>query len=127
MANPNLDDADDKPLDPAVARVQARLRRLLLIAALTLGLGLVAVFVGIIYRLSGPGDKPLEASRAAGEAAYPDGARLVSTVAAGDRLVLTFEHTGGTTLVFVNARTQAVIGRLDLLPGDVPPPPPNAP
>ena len=127
MANPNLDDADEKPLDPAIARVQARLRRLLLIAALTLGIGLVAVFVGIIYRLSGPGDKSLEPTRAAGEAAYPEGSRLVSTTAAGDRVVLTYEHAGGTTLVFINARSQAVVGRLDLKPGEVPPVPPNAP
>ena len=47
MANPALDD-DDRPPDPAALRLQARLRRLMLISGLTLGLGLVAVFGAIL-------------------------------------------------------------------------------
>lgn len=52
MANPSSsDDDDEKPLDPAVARVERRMRTLTLIAGLTLGVGLLAVFAGIIYRI----------------------------------------------------------------------------
>jgi hypothetical protein len=124
MTDPNPDDADDKPLDPAVERVQRRLRRLLLIAGLTLGIGILAVFAGIIYRLSTFGDKAPEApagAAAVAQATVPAGARLVSSNVAGNRVVLTYEHPGGTTLIFVDARSLAVVGRLDLKPRpDVP-------
>jgi hypothetical protein len=57
MANPTSEDAEEKPLDPAVARVQARLQRLMLIAGSTLGLGILAVFLAIIYRITASDDK----------------------------------------------------------------------
>lgn len=57
MANPDKDDEEEKPLDPAVARVQARLQRLMLIAGLTLGLGILAVFIAIVYRITRDNDK----------------------------------------------------------------------
>ena len=52
MVNPSFDDDDEKPLDPAVQRVEARVRRLILIAGLTLGLGIFAVFAAILYRIA---------------------------------------------------------------------------
>ena len=52
MSNPNFDDEDNKPLDPAVAQVERRVRRLMLIAGLTLGLGIFAVFAAILYRIA---------------------------------------------------------------------------
>jgi hypothetical protein len=57
MSNPASDEQDEKPLDPAVAQVQQRLQRLMLIAGLTLGLGILAVFLAIIYRISAMDDK----------------------------------------------------------------------
>jgi len=62
MTNPDNEDTDEKPLDPAVARVQARLQRLMLIAGLTLGVGILAVFLAIIYRITASNDKPPDAS-----------------------------------------------------------------
>jgi uncharacterized protein (TIGR02246 family) len=52
MANPNFDEDDEKPLDPAVAQVERRVRRLMLIAGLTLGLGIFAVLAAILYRIA---------------------------------------------------------------------------
>jgi uncharacterized protein (TIGR02246 family) len=52
MTNPNFSDEDEKPLDPAVARVEKRVRGLILIAGLTLGLGIFAVFAAILYRIA---------------------------------------------------------------------------
>jgi uncharacterized protein (TIGR02246 family) len=52
MTNPDFDDEDDKPLDPAVAQVERRVRRLMLIAGLTLGLGVFAVLAAILYRIA---------------------------------------------------------------------------
>jgi steroid delta-isomerase len=52
MTNPQFDEEDEKPLDPAVAQVERRVRRLMLIAGLTLGLGIFAVLAAILYRIA---------------------------------------------------------------------------
>lgn len=52
MTNPNLDDEDDKPLDPAVANVERRVKRLMTIGLATLGLGIFAVLAAIVYRIA---------------------------------------------------------------------------
>jgi len=52
MTNPHFDEEDEKPLDPAVAQVERRVRRLMLIAGLTLGLGIFAVLAAILYRIA---------------------------------------------------------------------------
>jgi hypothetical protein len=57
MTNPNSEDQEEKPLDPAVARVQSRIQLLMLISGLTLGLGILAVFLAIIYRIATDDDK----------------------------------------------------------------------
>jgi hypothetical protein len=124
MANPSFDD-DEKPLDPAMLRVQAKMRRLMLIAGLTLGLGVLVVFAAIVYRIAGSGDKaalapawqPGEAvpTLALADIGLQRGARLVSTASDGRRLILTYERAaGGTSLVFVDLATLKVTGRLDL-------------
>jgi multidrug efflux pump subunit AcrA (membrane-fusion protein) len=109
---------DDKPLDPALLRVQARLRRLMLIAGLTLGIGILAVFAAILYRIvaSGNGSAPPTPVAGMVSASIPGGARLAGTAIAGNRIVLTYEHAGGTTLILLDAQSLAVIGRLDLKP-----------
>ena len=111
---------DDPPLDPAVAQVQARLRRLMLIAALTLGLGIFAVFAAIVYRLmtSEPAAPPPIAADAAtptlsrADIGIPAAADLVSSSLDGDQLALTYRDEGGTTVVIVHLPEMRVINRL---------------
>ena len=45
-------DLDETPLDPAQLRLQARLRRLMLISGGTLGLGILAVLIAIVYKIA---------------------------------------------------------------------------
>jgi len=209
MVNPDKDDEEEKPLDPAVARVQARLQRLMLIAGLTLGVGILAVFLAIIYRITATDDKPpiaaaapveaqtaeappveppaaaataaaeappaeppvdAEAGQAPAEpaaeaetgeaetgkappaeppapavlppvaveppdhaeagsvapgtpaavleveASIPADARLIASTVAGGRIVLTYDHFGGTIVIVVDPDTLQVVGRLDLTP-----------
>jgi len=187
MANPDKDDEEEKPLDPAMARVQAKLQRLMLIAGLTLGIGILAVFLAIIYRITAADDKtpvaggatppeaiaeapavdppkqPVTANFGDGdqsEAGAPDGsaataepaslppvsveppphaevgsvapgtpeavlaveasipadARLIASTVAGGRIVLTYDHFGGTIVIAVDPDTLQVVGRLDLKP-----------
>jgi hypothetical protein len=113
-------DDDDKPLDPAIEQVRQRVRRLMLISALTLGLGIVAVFLAIGYRLMTyqPKGPPALVAGAAiptldrAALGLPAGARLVSTALDGDRLALTFEAPAGTTIVVIDLRSKAMVDRL---------------
>ena len=127
MVNSSFDDDDATPLDPAVTRVQARLKRLILISGLTLGLGVFAVFAAILYRIVAD-----DASGARAPAALAPGtsvgrltlsdlglaadAKLVSTSVDAGRIVLTYSHSGGNTLVFLDGGTLAVVGRLEIVP-----------
>jgi len=110
-------DPDETPLDPAALRLQARLRRLILISGLTLGIGILAVLVAIVYRIAAvpTAAAPGHAIHAAASI-LPAGARLVGTSSDGSRVVLTYEHSGGTTLITIDPRSLAVTGRLDLKP-----------
>ena len=101
------------------------MRRLMLIAGLTLGLGILAVFAAILYKIAIAGDKVAPpVAWQSGQAVptltttdmgLPAGARLVSTSSDGRRLILTYERPGGgNALVFVDAATLKVTGRLDL-------------
>jgi hypothetical protein len=92
-------------IDAVLAR---RVRRMMLIAGLTSALGLGAILVTIGYRLfhvegSAPGNII---------ATLPQGARIVSTAAAGDRLVLTVETGGGVEIRTFDIRTLKPVGRL---------------
>ena len=118
MADPAFDDDDDKPLDPAVERVQARLRRLILVSGLTLGLGLFAVLAAILYRIvadgaSGPAAGGVATLTTVGMG-LADDARLIATAIDGNRLLLTYAHAGGNTLVIVDARSLNVVAKVEL-------------
>lgn len=118
MADPH--DEEEKPLDPAVARVQERLRRLMLIAGLTLGIGLLAVLAGIVYRIviTDPGGSAALPKDAAtptvslsGLGLAP-GARIVSSAMDGNRLLLTYADDDGTSVVIFEMPAMTVVGRL---------------
>ena len=91
------------------AAMMARIRRMMLIAALTTGLGMAAILVVIGYRIS----------RSEGTVAptdltemLPKGARIVSTAIANDRVVVTVEAGGATEIRTFDARTLKPAGRL---------------
>jgi hypothetical protein len=115
------DSEDEKPLDPAVARVQQRLRRLMMISGLTLGLGIFAVFIAILYRIftyQSAGTPVAEVEGAAVPTVthtalgLPAGARLVSTALDGARAALTFEDGAGATIIIFDTGRMTVVSRL---------------
>jgi hypothetical protein len=122
MVSPSPQDGD-KPIDPAFLRVQARLRRLMLIAGLTLGLGIVAVLAAVLYRAFStvptiPAAPAVTSARLTlSDLGLPADARLMSSASDGARLVLTYAHAGGNTLIFVDPRRLTLMGRLDLPAG----------
>lgn len=98
----------------------ARVRRLMLISALTTALAIAAVLGVIGYRIfhagksaggpggtAGPGRMPREAI-----VTLPKGARIVSTATAGDRVVVTLDIGGATEIRTFDASTLAETGRL---------------
>lgn len=95
-------------------KVEQRLRRLMLIGGLTLGIGILAVLGAIVYRISTAGGKALPAAPM--EAKLPQGAKLLSTTIGDGRIVLTYDVGGATTLIFIDAASLKPLGRLDLKP-----------
>ena len=83
----------------------------MLIAGLTLGLGLLAVFLAILYRIftyqSAGAPVPVVEGAAIPTVTrtalgLPADARLVSTSLDADRIALTYEHGAGSTIIVVD-------------------------
>jgi hypothetical protein len=99
---------DDKPLEPAAARIVAKVRWLMLIAGATTFLAVGAVLVVIGYRLfkiedSAPADRI---------ALLPQGARIIATAVAQDRLVVTLEVAGAIEIRTFSLKSLQPTGRL---------------
>jgi hypothetical protein len=109
--------ADDEPLDPAAARMVARVRTLMLIAGLTTALAIAAVLAVIGYRLftlqgsARPPSVPPDVT-----AQLPKGALVVTTTVANDRIVVTIDVDGNTEIRTFDVRTLKPAGRLRLQP-----------
>jgi hypothetical protein len=94
---------------PEQAALFARVRRLMLIAGLTTGLAIAAVLIAIGYRLF---RSEGSAGTAEVSAVLPKGAKIVSTGAAGDRVVVTLDVDGTTEIRTFDAHTLKAVGRL---------------
>lgn len=115
MAGPTDEDRE-APLDPAIARVQARLRTMMLIAGGTLGIGLLAVFVAIAFRVAKSGsDTPPAGTpfQALVEVVTPG--TIVGTEVAPDRLSLTIDGPEGKVIEIHHLPSGKLIGRAVLL------------
>jgi len=107
MSDPRAD--DDKPLDPAAARIVSRVRWMMAISALTTLLAVLAVVGVISYRLlRSEGSTPM----ADVAAMLPKGARIVSTAVADGRIALTVEINGALEIRTYDLRSLKPAGRL---------------
>jgi hypothetical protein len=101
---------DDKPLDPAAARMVAKVRWLMLISGVTTLIAIAAVLGVVGYRLfRSEGSAPAAADVTA---TLPKGARVIAVTAAGDRIVVTIDVGGALEARTFDARTLAPAGRL---------------
>ncbi|MGH6779462.1 MAG: hypothetical protein ACRECL_15885 [Bradyrhizobium sp.] len=99
--------------NPAQAQLLMRVRRMMLIAGATTALAIGAVLIAIGYRVfRGEGSSAASSGVPDVTAALPKGARIVSTAAAGDRLVVTLEVAGHTEIRTFDAHTLKPTGRL---------------
>lgn len=117
----------EAPLDPRLIRIQKRLRLMMIIGLGTLGVGVVAVLIAIIYRfvLSDSSQEQRDNANAllappaviTGEITAeavglaPD-AELVQQTLDGNRLALTFREGTDLVTVVVDLNTMEVINRL---------------
>jgi hypothetical protein len=107
MSDPFTD--DDKPLDPAAARIVARVRWLMIISGVTTLVAIAAV-VGVIgYRVFRSGGS---VSAADVTAMLPKEARVMAIAAAGDRIVVTIELAGALEARTFDVHTLTPTGRL---------------
>ena len=99
----------DQPLDPQAARLAAKVRLLMLASALTTVVAVGAVLAVIGYRL-------FKAEGSAGmvevTATLPKGARIISTVAAGERITVTIQIADSIEIRTFDAKTLQPAGRL---------------
>jgi hypothetical protein len=107
MSDPLAD--DEKPLDPAAARIVARVRWLMLISGITTFVGLAAVFGVIGYRMF---RSEGSAAQADATALLPKGARIVSTAVAEDRIAVTVDVGGAIEIRTFDLKTLRPTGRL---------------
>jgi hypothetical protein len=99
---------DEAPLDPAAARIVAKVRWLMLIAGATTLLAIAAVIGVIGYRVF-----KAEGSAAADVTALlPKGARVISAAVAGDRIAVTLDVGGAIEIRTFDAKTLKPTGRL---------------
>ncbi len=100
----------DEPIDPATARLVARMRRLMLISGLTTLVGIAAVLGVIGYRVL----KNEERTAAPADviALLPKGARILSTAANDHHIVITIETGGTIEIRSFNLKTMLPEGRL---------------
>jgi len=105
MTDPISD--EEKPLDPAQARIVAKVRWLMLISGFATVLG-IAVVIGVIgYRVFRS-----EGSTSDVVTLLPKGARIVATAVAGDYVVVTLDVNGATEIRSFDARSLRPAGRL---------------
>ena len=105
-SNPSAD--DKAPLDPAAARIVAKVRWLMLISGATTLVAIAAVFGVIGYRVfKAEGSAPAEVT-----ALLPKGARVIAIAAAADRIVVTIELAGALEARTFDAKTLKATGRL---------------
>jgi hypothetical protein len=108
MSDPLAD--DEKPLDPAAARIVSRVRWMMAISALTTLIAVVAVLGVVSYRLfraDGSASAALDMT-----ALLPKNARIVSTAVAEDRIVLTLDINGVIEIRTFDLRSLRQTGRL---------------
>ena len=107
MSDPLSD--DDKPLDPAAARIVAKVRWLMLVAGFTTFAGVAAILGVIGYRVF---KSEGSAAQADMTALLPKGARVVSTAVAEDRIAVTVDVGGAIEIRTFDLKTLRPRGRL---------------
>jgi hypothetical protein len=116
------DDLDaEKPLDPAVVRVQQRLQRMMLWSRGIMLVGFAALFGVIFYKFYWTRQTPPVADAlpiTPGQAAtvtlpMPEGGHITNSHAEGNRLVVTIDAPKAESVLVIDLETMQTLRRLD--------------
>jgi hypothetical protein len=99
---------DEAPLDPAAARIVAKVRWLMLIAGATTLVAIAAVIGVIGYRVF----KAEGSASADVTALLPKGARVIAAAVAEDRIAVTLDVGGAIEIRTFDVKTLKPTGRL---------------
>jgi hypothetical protein len=99
--------APEPVLDPAQARLHAKMRRLMMISGFATVLGIAVVIAVIGYRVFGGVGSVADVT-----ALLPKGAKVVSTTIAGDRIAVVIDAGGTVEVRTFDLRTLRPAGRL---------------
>jgi hypothetical protein len=108
MSNPPAD--DDHPLDPAAARMVAKVRWLMVISGATTLIAIAAVIGVIGYRVFKAEGSAVAQTDVV--ALLPKGARILSTSVSEDRIVVAIETNGAIEIRTFDLKTLKPAGRL---------------
>ena len=99
---------DEAPLDPAAARIVAKVRWLMLIAGATTLLAIAALIGVIGYRVfKAEGSAPADVT-----ALLPKGTRVIAAAVAEDRIAVTLDVGGAIEIRTFDVKTLKPTGRL---------------
>jgi hypothetical protein len=102
---------------PAQAYAPLWLKVLVVVMGLLIVAGFIVIAAEIARRLSTPNAGRAPSATFSERIALPSGARVVSMIAAGDRLVVHVETPGGpATAYIVDPRSGALLGTVDFPP-----------
>jgi hypothetical protein len=100
--------------DPEQTRIIRRVRRLMLGSLVVMAAGFLAVFGVIAYRLYGSAERARPPVEETLNLAH--GARVLSTAATGNRLVITVENAGLVEILIYDLETLQPKGRFAIKP-----------
>lgn len=125
MAGPaaSHDRDEEQPLDPAAERVRRKLVRFMGINLGILFAAVMAVVLALVYKTmtqprgADAGQTTSQAEDIAGQVVLPQGARIVSHTASGDRLTLHVQLSDGSEAILVYDMGQGgrQAGRFDIV------------
>ena len=109
------DEREDPPLDPAMQRVQAKLRRLILVSGSTLLIGFMAVIAAVIFRVSASNDRSGVGETWRNAIELPAGVTVFATDLDGDHLAVMVDGPQGRTVHVYHLPTATLRGSTTLL------------
>ena len=106
-----MSNQEEEPLDPAVEAIRVKMVRRLAISGGIMMLGLMAVLISIVYKVtqdSSPAPKAAVASTN-NEIVIPTGAQVMQTSQASGRITLTLRLQDGSTAIQVHDASGALV------------------
>lgn len=122
MTNPNLNEDQEAPLDPALEKVRRKMIRLLIISSSAIIVGLMAVVFSVVYRVDKLDDKATADAAVAASAipaqqtlSLPAGFNVLSTAMDGNRiLVIGSTPDGGRRMIVHDISTAKQVTDIEI-------------